>query len=167
MDNEFKFNSLSIRQRLGLGLSLIIFTVITLGVLALVEFKKETNLIKNIFHHPYAVNSAVKNIHAHTMTIHALALSMMINNDKDFIEIQRKAIDTLHKEINLDFKIIFERYSGPKTDVQQVFDFYQHTVTLRDKLINLIIDGNLTEAKKLLKQQDMKILNLYIMKFIG
>ena len=143
-----KLKPLSIKQRLALGFSLVTFMTILLGVFIVYELEKKTELMKNMYTHPYTVSNAVKDVRADMMTIHTMVLSMIINDDKNFIEEQENKIDIYDKEINANFEIIFERYLGSKEDVQKAFDLYNKTIFLHTSLVAIIKRGDLEKAKE-------------------
>ena len=93
------FYKITVGKRLGLGFSLITIITVFLGIFVIVEFKKGSNITKDMFNHPYTVSNSVKDIHADIMTIHSAVLSMMINKNKVFIDGQIIKVDLHDKDI--------------------------------------------------------------------
>ena len=145
------FYKITVGKRLGLGFLLITIITVLLGIFIIVEFKKGSTITKNMFNHSYTVSNSIKNIHTDMMTIHNAILSIMINQNKIFIDYQIRKIYSHNEDIQKHFEIILDRYLGPRSDVIKAFDTYKNILPIQKNVIHMVKSGNLKKAKTFMK----------------
>ena len=103
------FYKITIGKRLAIGFSLITIITLFVGMFAITELKKSLDITNDMFKHSYSVSNSVKDIHSAIMSIDSALLSMIINNNKSFVDKQIIKIIIDDKDIHKHFSIILER----------------------------------------------------------
>ncbi len=139
-------NSLPLAVKLASGFVLIGVLNIAVIIYSITEFKKDKELIDNMFHHPYVVKYAIERVHSDILNIHLLAMSMMLDKEKHNFERATKAIEKSEQNIDKNFILIYERYLGPKDDIDRVYAFYKELTLLRINYLKMINKKSFEEA---------------------
>ncbi len=145
-----KLENMKIGVRLRLGLGLILALVIGLGVLAWRQADLLWVQTKTIYEHPLQVRGAID---ALKLDISAMRLEirnlLLAENDQDRqTALQNSSVHEADAE--RQFKIIYERYLGPSTDIDEAHDSFVRWVSV-ESIQDLARIGKIPEVLSRLK----------------
>jgi signal transduction histidine kinase/CheY-like chemotaxis protein/HAMP domain-containing protein len=143
-----KPQDLKIGSRLTLGFGIIMILVIILGIISLSQSNLLWKNTDNLYNHPYQVGRTVRDIRISVLEIHRKMKDLaMDENLSDGQIINAIAfIDSVEMKVSEYFKIVEERYLGPKVDIEKSHQYFLEWKPLRDSLIRSRIDRGRDEA---------------------
>ena len=146
-----KLKDLKISTQLQAGIGVILLLVALLGATAWFRANSMWQETKGLYEHPFAVRLALGEIKANALTIHRDMRSLILaDNEQELREI-KKDIDTCEARIPPQFQILYERYLGPRKDIDEARDAFAQWTSIRDETLRLLQNGNAAEAKKRVK----------------
>lgn len=138
-----------ISARLAIFLGIILFLILGLGVYSLNELTAVAKSASDLYEHPLAVTSALKE-----MKIRLLEIQMetdVLLEAKDSIEIQEAVQFLLAKQSEFDSlaDTVRQKYSGSSQDVAELMTASVLWQQARDKVVEAMRSGKRTEASRL------------------
>ncbi len=149
-----KMTNMKISHQLRLGLSLILILVAGLGLLAW----RQTDLLRqqthSIYHHSLEVRRAVGTLKADILMIHWGMDDIFAHNQPARAPQLIRIIE--HHEVSAreQLAVLFDRYLGPRGDVEQVLHTFQQCQTNRQEVIRLLQAGDRIRAQAINIHQD-------------
>lgn len=142
-----KIKDLSIGGQLVIGFVIIVISIFTLGVVAYNQGHVLHTQTETMYSHPLIVRRALADVEINIMKIRLATRDLMLaTTDKEksdcLIATQKAEL-----EIERNFKIIEERYLGPKRHIEEAYDAYKIWDNLRQKNIQKALNGNIIEVK--------------------
>lgn len=126
---------IGIKLKLGLGFSILIFSLIALGWLSYFHVKSLSNLTTQLHRYPIAVSNAIFEADTH---IAAIQLNMkdifLAQNPHELTTISTEIEKHEQKVIEL-FDVIRERYHGNTSDLNSAYDKFRSWKPFRDEII--------------------------------
>jgi signal transduction histidine kinase/DNA-binding response OmpR family regulator/HAMP domain-containing protein len=141
-----RMNDMRIGRQLRLGLGVILGFVVLLGVLA----GRQSNLLwlqtKKLHDHPFQVRWATGEIKTDILSIHRELKDFCLTTDEGARETILGEIDALDARIHQRFDLVYERYLGPRSDIDEAYRAFVQWKSLRDETIRLAREGRVAEA---------------------
>ena len=141
-----KLNDLRIKTQLGIYLGLIYVFVVVLGVIAWVDVESLWRNTERLYSHPFQVRRAVGDIKADIIAIHREMKDLLLAKNKEEKQKTILNIDTYEGATHRKFDILYDRYLGPKRDIDEAFNSFVRWKAIRDHTIELINEGRTEEA---------------------
>lgn len=146
-----KLRNLGVGNQLVISFAFLIISITLLGYFAYKQGETLHNQTEIMFDHPLAVQKATANIEIGILKMRLATRDFMLaDNDKE----RKDAVIITQKsflEIDRNFKIVYEKYLGPKQDIDDAYDAFILWNNLRQKNLQLSIEGKLSEVKNSLK----------------
>jgi diguanylate cyclase (GGDEF)-like protein/PAS domain S-box-containing protein len=124
----------------------VILMLMVLGILSIYQVKQIARNADDIYQHPFTVSNA-----AHTLNSNLVTMNRHLHDviEAKSIEDMNKAVsDISHYETEVlkEFDIIFDRFLGEKTQVNNVYKLFVGWKPIRDEIINLVRQGQIEQA---------------------
>lgn len=138
---------LSIGNQLFIGFSAIIIAIVFLGFLS---YKQSVLLFEEtdkLYHHPLIVRRAVSDVENGIAKMRLSMRDLMLSkNEKEF---QSALYQTQNAEqtVERNFKLIYDAYLGPKSDIDTAYDAFKVWSNIRQKNIQLAAEGKIETVK--------------------
>ena len=164
-----KQSNLKISSQLYLLLGVLI--VVMAGFVASTFFALNalwTNT-QTIYDHPLTVRTAVGKIEVDVLYIHSKLLHLVIDEHPANAEAIYQDIDAVESDINRQMDILYDRYLGPKTDLDAISDALVQWKTIRSETQRLYQSGDVAAARLRIEdagvdgamaEQIMKLMNV-------
>ncbi|MEI6647828.1 MAG: response regulator [bacterium] len=141
-----KLKDMKIGTQLRLGLGSILFLVMALGALSWVQADRLWLTTKNLYDHPLQVRRALD-----TLTLNILDMRQCMNelvrveSDQERIPLLQ-SIGTHEAAIVRQFDILWDRYLGPRGDIEDVEKCFVQWKAIREETCRLLREGKIAEA---------------------
>ena len=138
---------LKISTLLKIGLASLLFFVILLGIIAYIQSSRIQQQVSDIYNHPLKVQRAIGSleIEIKDMFINLRDLVLSENEkDKNSAILQ---IDYSNAKVHKLFDIIYERYLGPKLDIDEAYKAYCQWKSMYDIQLSLLSSGQIDSVK--------------------
>lgn len=141
----------------------IIFIIAILSsVFTIFEVKKLTSHTQKMYTHPFKVSNAIASIQTSIITMHRNMKDVVLTNKG--IELI-KIIEDIQKEeekVYKNFELIYKNYLGKKEDIDASYKAFKHWKVIREEVINLIYQKEMSKAIHITKNKGAShINNLY------
>lgn len=141
-----KLEDLKIGTQLRLGFSVILAGVLLLGALAW----HQTNLLwqetKGLYDHPLQVQRAVGEIKADILAMHRGLKDFCLADTDPERQTILQEIDSFEADAHQQFAIFFDRYLGPRNDIDEAHKAFVQWQAIRAETIRLSREGNVAAA---------------------
>ncbi|MBF0230442.1 MAG: MCP four helix bundle domain-containing protein, partial [Desulfamplus sp.] len=141
-----KFKDLKIATQLKMGLSLILVLMMLLGTLSLIQTGQLWEETKGLYEHPLTVRRAVGEIKADIIYIHRDMKDLFLTDNEQGRQLLLQDIDTWEADAYRQFDILFDRYLGPKNDIEEAYNAFIQWRSIREETIRLLRIGETKEA---------------------
>jgi len=128
--------------QLQLGLGAIMAFVIFLGGIAWVQTDALWQTTQGLYNHPFQVRRAVGEIKAEILSMHRGMKDLMLATSEAERQALLQAIDGSEANALRSFELLFDRYLGPKKDIDEAFSFFIQWKAIRSETIRLLLTGN-------------------------
>lgn len=141
-----KLRDIKISRQINFGLLMIFLLLLVFGVSSIYNSNKLWQNTKSLYDNPLTVQRAIGAIESDVLNIRILMKEIVLSEGKTDIENNISHIDEYEKDINKQINILYDRYLGPKTDIELTSSAIMHWKPIRDETIRLVHDGNIIEA---------------------
>ena len=146
-----RLRNLKIGTQLRLGLGVILALVIALGALAWVQTNMLWEDTKDLYDHPLQVRRAVDTLEVDILEMSRhLKVSCLAENEAER-QAAFQGIDTAEADAHRQFEVLFERYLGPRRDVDEAFQGFVQWKAIRAETRRLLQEGKTAEAISTIK----------------
>lgn len=148
------------RRKIATGFFCILAIVLGLSINSIYQLTKATEISTSLYRHPYAVSNAAKNINIYLETMHRNMKDVMLATSIIEREI---AIDEIAISEGLVFRqydVIFDRFLGDKTTIEESYEAFINWRPLRDSVIDFMRQGRVSEAKLLMDTKGSEYLKM-------
>jgi CheY-like chemotaxis protein/signal transduction histidine kinase/HAMP domain-containing protein len=147
-----KLRDLSIGTQLRIGLGAILVFVVSLGGLAWMQTGQLWQQTKGLYDHPLTVRRALGDLQADILGIRGRMKDLCLaENDQDR-QTLLQGIDIRETDALRQFDILYDRYLGPRSDIDTVFQGFVEWKALRAETIRLLREGKAAEAIRRTKE---------------
>ncbi len=137
---------LSIATQLRLGLGIILTLVILLGALAW----RQTDLLwkqtKDIYDHPLPVSRAITSLEADILGMRLEVRNLLLADAEEERSLAIQNSARYQVDAERQFTILFERYLGPRGDIENAHDTFVQWLAVRTENFELVRAGKRAEA---------------------
>ena len=109
---------------------------------------KET---RELYEHPLTVRRALGEIKADIISMHLGMKDMMLSRSDSERQSIIQEIDINEADARRQFNILYDRYLGPRTDIDKTYKYFVQWKSIRDETIRLLRAGKSAEAVALTK----------------
>jgi len=141
-----RLKDIKIRTQLLTGFFLILLFVIVLGFTAFYQGTKLWQNTASLNEHPLTVRRAIGEIEVNLLLIHNSMNAIILSENAQETEEIIKNIDTYDANAHANFDIVYDRYLGPKSDIDIAYNQLVSYKTARDETIRIYHSGNKKEA---------------------
>jgi len=142
-----KLKDLKIGTQLRLGLGSILFLVVALGVLAWIQTDKLWLTTKDLYDHPVQIRRALDTL---TRNIYSIRQDMnelvWVESDQERLSLLQ-SIDTHEGEATHQFEILYDRFLGPQSDINEIERVFVQWKAVREETRRLLREGKIAEAR--------------------
>ena len=141
-----KLKDMKIGTQLRLGLGSILLLVVALGVLSWIQADRLWLTTKNLYDHPLQVRRALD-----TLTVNILDMRQCMNelvrveSEQERISLLQ-SIDTHETAVVRQFDILWDRYLGPRSDIEDVEKLFVQWKAIREETSRLLREGKTHEV---------------------
>lgn len=139
-------NNLKIGLQLRISLGLILVLVIILSAMAWRQTEELWEETKGIYEHPLAVRNAIGKVNADVLIMHHGEMELCFAADAEERQSILQKIDTSEADARQQFDVLYDRYLGPRGDIDEITVAFVEWKSIREETLRLLLAGNVTEA---------------------
>ena len=137
---------LEIGTQLLVGLSAILGLVLSLGALAWVQTDLLWEDTRSLYTHPVEVRRVTGDLRANVLAISREMKDICLGASEGRRDAHLRRIDTLEADAQRQFSVLFDRYLGPREDVDAALRSLVQWRPIRAGVLQLLQDGQTAEA---------------------
>jgi HAMP domain-containing protein len=141
-----KLMDMKIGTQLRLGIGIILLLVVALGGLAWVQADQFWLRTKRLYEHPYTICQAVYAIETHVLAMHRDMLHLCLTESERERDTLLQDLDGHEAAAHGKFAILYDRYLGPRSDIEEAEKYFLQWKTIRDETRRLLREGKTSEA---------------------
>ncbi|MHB9004534.1 MAG: ATP-binding protein, partial [Coriobacteriia bacterium] len=141
-----KLSDMKIKTQLQIGFSVIIIFVIALGVIAWSQTGAIAEQTRVLYNNPFQVRRAIGMLRADILSIHLGMKDLMLFHSETEIAETITKIDTFQADAFDQIDILYSKYLGPRSDVDQTKQEFIQWNAIRAETIRLLREGKSSEA---------------------
>ncbi len=149
---------ISARMALSFGMILVIICIIC--AVFLMQLTRLTRSIEDIYIHPFTISNTIRGINSAILEIHGAMKDIVLSRTESEIRAFAAQVDTLEKAVLDDFTIVYGRYLGDMTDVDDAYNVFIGWRVIRDEVIELAHAGNRAEASAIMRGKGARYVRL-------
>lgn len=134
------------KSNISLFFALIILLLIAQGGFSLTYLKTIADQTENLYKHPYTVSNAVRDINIHLISMHRYMKDVVLAENEKKIRIASSLVNKHEQQVLINFNLIFDRYLGKSSDIQNAYKAFVDWKAIRDEVIFLKTQGKDKEA---------------------
>lgn len=135
-----------ISRQLQIGLGTIMVFVVFLGAVAWMQTDALWQTTQGLYKHPLQVRGAVGEVKAEILSMHRGMKDLVLATTEAERQALLQAIESSEANALRSFELLFDRYLGPKKDIDEAFTFFIQWKAIRSETIRLLLAGNAEEA---------------------
>ncbi|MBI9105247.1 MAG: response regulator [Spirochaetales bacterium] len=139
----------TIGTRLALNFSFFLIVILIFGGVFLFQITKISSVFRDFYEHPYAVSNTVREIETDIIRMHRAMKDLALSETQTDILRYSILIDKLEEAVLDDFSIVYDRYLGDKTEVDEALDAFREWSEIRNEVFRLKTAGNTAAAAAL------------------
>jgi len=147
-----KLNDLNIGTQLRLGLGTILVFVVVLSILAWLQTDRLWQEAQGLYEHSLQVRRAVGEIRASILTMHREMKDLCLLEDDRERESVLQIIDARETDARREFDVLYDRYLGPRSDIDEAHRAFVQWKVIRDETLRLRREGKAAEAQSRTRQ---------------
>jgi len=141
-----KLKDVRIGMQLRIGLGAILLLVALLGVIAWFQSDTLWQETRNLYEHPLTVERAIGEIRADILSMHRGMKDLVLANNDPEREPVIQGMDIDEANAIRQFDILYDRYLGPRRDVDEAYNGFIQWKAIRIETLRLLRTGKVTEA---------------------
>ncbi|MCK5686149.1 MCP four helix bundle domain-containing protein, partial [bacterium] len=158
MKNTIK--NIKIDKKLSFGFGLMILIIAVIGIFAISQMQKLSNLTEQIYLHPFAVSNAVRDIRANINGMHRSMKDVALAESIEKIEKAALSVSECETKVYKNFKIIYECFLGDKKDVTHAYNLFSDWKAIRREVILLSSKGKKEKSADITRGEGAKHVKL-------
>jgi len=136
-------------KKITIGFSAIVAIVIALGISSQRQLSGMANDMDKLYKHPFTVSNAANNINFHLVSMHRYMKDVVLSQNKQQMEWAISRVAEHEKQALTDFDIIFIRFLGEKSQINQTYQNFVDWTPIRNNVIELMRSGKQQEARSI------------------
>lgn len=137
---------LKIGTQLRIGLGAILALVALLGTQAWFQADRLWQETKGLHDHPLTVRRSLDKLTSDILSMHGDMKDLVMAEDEQERQSILQGIDTHEADAPRQFDVLYDRYLGPRSDIDDARDSFVQWRSIRDETIRLLREGRTTEA---------------------
>ena len=138
--------NLKVSKQIYLSQGLVLVLVAILCVTSLIAANKLWQSSKDIYEHPFAVRGAISELQADVLKIRLIMKDVVLETNDQKIADSIQLMDAYEADAFKQFDILYDKYLGPKTDIDATYKAFIKWKPERDESLRLLRAGNSIEA---------------------
>jgi signal transduction histidine kinase len=130
-----------IGARLRYGFGIVVAMVLALGAIAIYEMNAVAGFTRELHEHPLKVSNAVRDIRSQVVEMRRDMKDLLLEDNAGTIKATLDDIDRREQEVHSLFTILFDRYLGPRQDIDIAYQVFIDWKPIRLKSIDLLRKG--------------------------
>jgi HAMP domain-containing protein len=143
-----QLRNMNIGRQLKISVGIILLCVSFLGVSAWLQTDILWQQTKGLYDHPFKVSKAVGELKADILSIHRGMKDLVLLESDEERQTILQTMDIFEADAHRQFDILFDRYLGPRKDIDQAFTSFAQWKTIRAETIRLLREGKTDEAAR-------------------
>lgn len=143
-----KLINLKISNQLNIGMGIILLFVVLLGGISFFNINNEWQNTEALYNHPFTVQRAIGKTSEDVLNIRVVMKELVTEKNDQKVQDRIIAISSYEADINKQLEVLYSAYLGPKSDIDEVNTEIVKYKVIRDEIIRLFKEGNITEAAK-------------------
>ena len=144
-----KLKDMEISRRLNTGFSIVALLVLLLGTFSVYSIYHVSDIVDDLYNHPFTVSNAVLRIKADIYDIHRNMKDLaLVENQEDF-ERYRLNVVRIERAALKDFDLVEERFLGDLNEVEAARHLFEDWAVIRSKVIEYSRNGQYLEASQI------------------
>ncbi len=141
-----KLSNLKIGTQLKLAFGIILFLIVVLGAISWRQANKLAMQTTELYQHPHAVRRALGELKADILSMHRSMKDLSLTSNKEEIELILQDIEKYKANAFKQFDVLYDRYLGPRNDIENAYNSFVAWNTIREETIILVRQGKVDEA---------------------
>ena len=146
-----KLRDLKIGVQLTLGFSLMLLFVVILSFISSKQNDETHEQVEMLYQHPLQVRRALGSIEAQILTMRLATRDLMLAKDEHEQTTAYQQIDEAKAKVEQGFDMLYEKYLGPKADVDAAYTAYLKWNAARYENLKAIHAGEIDQVKESVK----------------
>lgn len=144
--HETRISDLKINTQLNISLGMIVFLVALLGTVAMTQSNDVYQQTQSLYNHPLTVTRALGDLKVDILSIQREMRDMLLSDSQQQISNTIQEIGPYQDDISKQLVILYDRYLGPRNDIDNVKKAYEAWTLFRADTIQLVREGRTAEA---------------------
>jgi methyl-accepting chemotaxis protein len=136
--------------------AVILVLVLVLGIVAVTNLNKLSELTNKLYKHPLTVSNAVLKANANIIAMHRSMKDVSLAKDSTQMDKAVAAVADYEEKVLEEFEIINERFLGDKSQIIEARQVITDWKLIRDEVITLMRDGKRQEAAEVTRERGAK-----------
>jgi len=141
-----QLRDVKINTQLKVGLGSILLLVVFLGTMVWLETDTLWQQTKGLYDHPLKVRRAVGEIKADILAMHRGMRDLVLSESDLERQTILQGMDTFEADALRQFEVVYDRYLGPRQDIDEAFTTFIQWKAIRAETILLLRAGKTAEA---------------------
>ncbi len=139
--------------QVALAFLTIILLLTSMGGIAVFEIYNLKKDVENIYKHPFTVSNSAREINVHLNAMHRSMKDVVLSKNAQELEDAVVVVDLQEKMAFENFEVIFDRFLGDKSEIQELHKNFVNWKNIRDRVIALARKGKAPEAAEITKSE--------------
>lgn len=148
-----KLKDLKVGTQLRIGMGIILALVVILAATAWFEADSLWQETKGLYDHPLQVRRALDKLTIDILSMHRDMKDLILAENEQERQASIQDIDTWEADAARRFDILYDRYLGPKSDIDEAREAFVKWKSIRDETIRLLRAGKTAEAARRTKSR--------------
>ena len=146
-----KFQHMHIKTQLYLGFGVILLFVLLTGIVSYFQADQLHLQTKTLFNHPLQVRNAINELSVDILTVRVAHRDMLLSKSDAERQENHSLILTAFDDAHAQFDILFDRYLGPREDIEDAYKGFTLWKTEVEENNRLIFAGDTVKANENLR----------------
>ena len=148
-----KLKDLKIGTQLRIGMGAVLVFVAILGAVAWYQADSLWQETKGLYEHPLTVRKAIDKLTIDILAMHRDMKDLVMTDNEQERQAIIRNIDTREADASRQFDILYNRYLGNRSDIDEVRNYFLQWKSIRDETTRLLRAGKTAEAVKRTKSE--------------
>lgn len=141
-----KFSELKISTQLRTGISIIILFSVIMGYVGWWQNNALWQNTQNLYEHPFQIRKSIGFLNVDILSINRCMKDILLRPSLKEREQLQREITGYETDADQQFLILYDRYLGPQTDIEQLKSLFDQWKTIRAQTFSLIESGRFEES---------------------
>lgn len=140
-----RLKNIKITSQIYWSLGTILLLVLIIGVTFLLVVNSLWQNTKELYDHPLIVDRAIAELQADVLKIR-WEMRELVGDSGAKMQEHLQMIDTIEADVYRQFDIIYDRYLGPRSDIDRAYNTFAQYDAIQDETVWLLRAGEVNEA---------------------